>query len=178
MKRRAIFTVNIFIILGISLATILYIRADKKIDTQKQITSFQMLAEDLSQITENYLAGEQVACDSWASYINNNRLSMQEALTFVRQSRPRKYSSVHIIFTDDKSFEGFSIDPNTYITDNYSVSYKDLDLFPHSEEKDDESARHAALAADAHVRVGEARAKPAEHTDEGGEGHEHIKARF
>ena len=137
MKRRHVFSVNMIIVLSIAVFTLLYVRSDKKADFESQVSSFLDMTEGLSQVTANYLQNEQFVCDTWAAYINANRLSLQDALSFVRQARPKKYSSVHIIFTDDGSFAGYSIAPNATNESDFSVSYKSLNLFPPLDEPDD-----------------------------------------
>ena len=139
MKRRRVFSVNMFIVLSIAVFTLLYMRSDKKADRESQVSSFLDMTEGLSQVTANYLKNEQFICDTWAAYINSNNPTLQEALDFVRQARPKKYSSVHIIFTDDNSFAGYSIAPNATDETDFSVSYKSLNLFPPLDEPDDEN---------------------------------------
>ncbi len=119
-----------FIVCSIAVLTLIYVRSDKKLSLENQIKSFKDMTEGLSQVTANYLQNEQFLCDTWAAYINSKQFTLQEALDFVRQARPKKYSSVHIIFTDDNSFAGYSISPNAASPSDYTVSYKKLNLFP------------------------------------------------
>ena len=129
MKKRRLFAANMAIVLGMSLVTMLYVRSDNAAVVESQRRDFLTMTEGLSQVTANYLASEQFVCDTWAAYINSHRLSMQEALDFTRISRPKHYSTVHIIYIDDGSFAGFSVDPKVNDKNEYAVSYSNIPLF-------------------------------------------------
>ena len=139
MKRKLVFSVNIGIVFIVALLTFLYVRKDNKITYETQIENFMSMSEGLSQVTAKYLENEQFVCDTWAAFINSNTLSLEDSLSFVRSARPKKYSSVHIIFIDDDSFEGYSIAPSPNDENDFSVSYKHLNLFPDLNVPDDVS---------------------------------------
>ena len=124
MKRRLIFAVNTCIISGVIALSLIYMTESRKSFARSKTMSFLAMAKSISQITSNYMNGEQLACDTWSNYINNSHISIEEAMTFLRMSIARKHSTAHIIYIDDGSMEGLSSEAHADNKDDYSVSYK------------------------------------------------------
>ncbi len=137
MGKRHIFIVNICIICAIIGLSLLYIADSKKDFADTKTTGFLEMAESIAHITSNYINGEQLACDTWTNNINRSRISMDEAIAFIRRSIARKHSSAHIIYIDDGSLQGLSTDPRTDDWTNFSVSYASMDLFPTLQTRND-----------------------------------------
>ena len=139
MKKSLLYIVNIAMILGIFVFIFIYTKTDEQkfINAQKEI--FLNLTERMSQITGNYIEGEQLICNSWANYINKTNMSINDALNFVRRAQVYPESCTHIIFTDDASFEGLSTIPKNTDSTDFSVSYRDIKLFPSIETIDNGS---------------------------------------
>lgn len=82
----------------------------------------------------NYLIGEQRVCDSWASTLNRNHPTLERAVDFLRYAVTAPGVMGQIIYTDDAAMSGLSTHARTDDPEDYTVSYKDIELF------DDDSA--------------------------------------
>ena len=129
MKKGRIILTNILIMAAI-LAFIVYYNGKKQRELiDSQIESFEDMTLVLSQVTANYLQGEQRICDVWAHYINASGLTMEEATDYIRISHVRTDASAHLIYIDDGSFAGLSTRPRAGTEDDYNVSYQKIDLW-------------------------------------------------
>ncbi|MBQ9538944.1 MAG: response regulator [Treponema sp.] len=137
MKKRLIFVVNICIILGIIVFSLLYLSQSRKAFAKSKTMSFLAMVKGIAQISSNYMNGEQLACDTWGNYISKSSISIEEAMDFLRMSIARRHSTAHIIFIDDGSMEGLSSDPHTDNKNDFTVSYKGTDIFPSLETRND-----------------------------------------
>ncbi len=57
-----------------------YSTVESRNTTQRQIEYFQNTTVNMTRVTENYLEGEQRICDVWAQDINNEEMTMDEAV--------------------------------------------------------------------------------------------------
>jgi signal transduction histidine kinase/DNA-binding response OmpR family regulator len=80
----------------------------------------------MEHVTENYFEGEQRICDVWARYINNKSMTMEEATDYIRTSHVLANTSAHLISLD--TLTGLSTRPKQGTDDDYSVSYKQINL--------------------------------------------------
>lgn len=69
---------------------------------RRQTEHFENTTVAMEHVTENYLEGEQRICDVWARYINNEAMTMDEAVDFIRISHVLANASAHLIYTDTK----------------------------------------------------------------------------
>lgn len=99
--------------------------------------SFLAMTKSIAQIASNYMNGEQLACDTWSNYINKSHIPMEDAISFLRLSIARKHSTAHIIYTDDGSMAGISSEAHADDKADFSVSYRNMDLFPSLETRND-----------------------------------------
>ena len=125
MKRIWIIIVNVFIMLMMMLFVIIFSNAETKENTKRQIEHFENTTITMEHVTQNYLEGEQRICDVWAQYINNNNLSIDEAISFIKYSHVLENTSAHIVYKDTLS--GLSTRLNI-TTNDYQVNYIDIDL--------------------------------------------------
>lgn len=129
MKKSVIIFTNILIMASI-LAFVIYYNGKKQNELiDSQIEAFEDMTLVLSQVTANYLQGEQRICDVWANYINASGLTMEEAVNYIRVSHVRPDTSAHLIYTDDGSFSGLSTRPRAGTEDDYVVSYAGVNLW-------------------------------------------------
>ena len=126
MKKMLLSLVNILIIGGIVVFVILYSRFDRKRDYNNQITNFENMTVAMEAITENYLEGEQSICDVWATYINTEHMTLNEATSFIRSSHVLENTSAHLI--DATTLKGFST-RKSIIKDDYVAEYDKIDIF-------------------------------------------------
>ena len=126
MKRIWIIIVNVFIMLVMMLFVIIYSNIEAKENTKRQVEHFENTTITMEHVTQNYLEGEQRICDVWAQYINNNNLTIDGAISFIRNSHVLENTSAHIVYKD--TLKGLSTRLNI-TTNDYLVSYVDIDLF-------------------------------------------------
>ena len=126
MKKIYIIIVNIIIMIAILIFVVLYSRLENRSSFQRQIENFEKTTVTMVRVTENYLEGEQRICDVWARYINNNNMTMEEAVVFIRNSHVLNNTSAHLI--DPDTLTGLSTRPKQDTTDEYEVSYSRVAL--------------------------------------------------
>ena len=126
MKRIWIIIVNISIMAIMLLFVILYSSFEAKNTTKRQIEHFENTTITMEHVTENYLEGEQRICDVWAKYINNNDMTIEDAISFIRTSHVLENTSAHIVYKD--TFKGLSTRGKTENSTEYSVSYERIEL--------------------------------------------------
>ena len=132
MKKTSILIANVLIVFLILSFTLLYVRNDGKRQVRENIENFTTMTLGMEQVTANYLEGEQRLCDSWSMCINYRRMSMEEAMSFLSVAQIVPSISAHVIRLD--TLEGFSNQPKTNDSSDYSVSYKNIGLFSSPEE--------------------------------------------
>ena len=121
MKKAWIIIVNMLIMIAMLFFVVSYSRSANRITTQRQIEHFENTAITMEHVTENYLEGEQRICDVWAHYINSEGMTIEEAISFIRDSHVLLNSSAHIVYQDTLS--GLSTRAGHAGPDDYSVSY-------------------------------------------------------
>ena len=126
MKKNWIIIINVLIMIALVTFVSLYSNYTSRITTQKQIEHFENTTITLEHVTENYLEGEQRICDVWAHYINNENMTIEEAISFIRVSHVLPNASAHIVYSDTLS--GLSTRARQDDSDDYSVSYARMEL--------------------------------------------------
>ena len=121
MKKSGIIVTNVLITVALLTFVSLYARHTSRVTTQRQIEHFENTTVTLEHVTENYLEGEQRICDVWARYINNEDMTMEEAISFIRISHVLPNASAHIVYSDTLS--GLSTRARPDDSGDYSVSY-------------------------------------------------------
>ncbi|MBQ6233698.1 MAG: response regulator [Clostridia bacterium] len=126
MKKTWIIVINVLIIAALMTFVSLYSRYTSRITMETQIEHFENTTITLEHVTENYLEGEQRICDVWAHYINNEHLTMEDAISFIRISHVLQSASAHIVYSDTLS--GLSTRAKHGNPDDYAVSYARTEL--------------------------------------------------
>ncbi len=126
MKKNWIIIINLLIMVALLAFVSLYSHYMSRITTQRQIENFENTTVTLEHVTENYLEGEQRICDVWARYINNEDLTIEEAISFIRISHVLPNASAHIVYSDTLS--GLSTRARPDDSSDDSVSYARTDL--------------------------------------------------
>ena len=126
MKKVAIIIANVVIIAAILIFVFLYTRYESGESYKRQVEHFENTTTSLEQVTENYLEGEQRICDVWARYINNEAMTMEEAVDYIRASHVLENTSAHLVSLD--TLTGLSTRPKQGTTDDYAVSYERMGL--------------------------------------------------
>ncbi|MCR5468860.1 MAG: hypothetical protein K6F37_07865 [Lachnospiraceae bacterium] len=126
MKKEWVIIFNVLIMIAMLTFVVLYSNYEYKETTKRQIEHFENTTITMERVTENYLEGEQHICDVWARYINSKKMTMDEAISFIRVSHVRTYVSAHIVYLDTLS--GLSTRAGRFKSDDYNVSYERLDL--------------------------------------------------
>lgn len=126
MKKSFIIILNVIIMAAILIFVVLYTRFSSRDSNQRQIEHFENTTVTMEQVTENYLEGEQRVCDVWARYINNKKMTMEEATEYIRASHVLVNTSAHLVFLD--TFMGLSTRPKQGTEDDYDVSYERINI--------------------------------------------------
>ena len=126
MKKTVVIIVNIIIMAAILIFVVLYSRYESRNAYNRQIEHFEKTNVTMEQVTENYLEGEQRICDVWAKYINNESMTMNEAIDYIRSSDALVNNSTHLVMLD--TLTGVSTHPKQGTKNDYDVSYERLGL--------------------------------------------------
>ena len=122
MTKTWIIIVNVVIMILLLTFVVFYSRNT----VQRQIEHFENTTITMEHVTENYLEGEQRICDVWARYINSEKMSIEDAASFIRISHVLPNASAHIVYEDTLS--GLSTRAKQGQSDDYSVSYERMEL--------------------------------------------------
>ena len=126
MKKTWIIVVNVFIMFAMMLFVVLYSHFEVKDNKKRQIEHFENTTITMEHVTENYLEGEQRICDVWARYIDNNDMSIEESISFIKDSHVLQNTSAHIVYRDTHT--GLSTRSKTGNTNDNSVSYERIGI--------------------------------------------------
>ena len=129
MKKYGIVLINVLIMLGILTFLTRYVSSESRQRVASQITAFENMNVAMERVTANYLEGEQRICDVWARYIDDSDMTLEEAAAFVRASHVLANTSAHILTEKDGVLQGLSILPRAGTTDDYAVSYANVNIF-------------------------------------------------
>ncbi len=127
MKKTLIIIANFLIVLFTIFFVSLYVRNQSAFMKDYNTENFMNMSIGMEQVTTNYLEGEQRLCDSWAACINSRKMNMAEAMDYLNVAQRIPNISAHIIKVD--SFTGFSNRPKINDPKDYTVSYKEIDIF-------------------------------------------------
>ena len=83
----------------------------------------------MENVATNYLLGEEQVCQSWANHINSNRMTAEEAISFVRSSISSSDVMAHILFEGEQGLTGLSTAAQLRNAKNYAVSYQNISNF-------------------------------------------------
>ena len=119
MKKSFVIIVNIIIMAAILIFVVSYSRFESRDSYNRQIEHFEKTTVTMEQVTENYLEGEQRICDVWAKYINNETMTMNEAIDYISDSDTLANSSTHLVSLD--TLTGLSTRPKQGTEDDYAV---------------------------------------------------------
>ena len=117
-----IIAINVLFVGGLTLGEWQYIHSSKNQTIKANEDSFISTNESLASMTSNYLVGESHLCRSWSNYLNEEKLTMDEAIDFVEHSITDKdIIMAHIV--DSKTKEGVSTKGHNSNPDNKVVNY-------------------------------------------------------
>lgn len=97
---------NVILIMTMLLVSWRYSGYIYKTQEEAKLSGFTRMIESMKQLSENYLDSERGYVKDWASYISEQKMTMEEALDFLRGVNNNKDRFVHIVDMD--SFEAYS----------------------------------------------------------------------
>ena len=127
MKKTLIIISNFLIVIFSIFFVVLYVRKQSASMEAYNTENFMTMSIGMEQVTTNYLEGEQKLCDSWAACINRRKMNMSEAMSYLDVAQRIPNISAHIIRLD--SLTGYSNRPKIDNPNEYTVSYKEIDIF-------------------------------------------------
>ena len=109
-----------------------------------EIIAFEKMTMTTNQIIANYLEDEQHLCDIWANYINRSAedgapMTAEEAVSFIRKAKVSSEIEGHLIFLDSDGRKGISTAANVSDPGDYTVSYRNINIFDNIENRDNTS---------------------------------------
>lgn len=142
MKRSIVIIINLLIMGFILFFIIRYANTKVEESIKNEITAYEKMTMTTNQIIVNYLEDEQHLCDIWANYINRfaedgDPMTAEEAISFIRKAKINADMEAHLIFLDSPEREGISTTAKVSDPDDYTVSYKHIDIFDNIEVESD-----------------------------------------
>jgi signal transduction histidine kinase/ActR/RegA family two-component response regulator/HPt (histidine-containing phosphotransfer) domain-containing protein len=133
VKRTLIIAIDLVIMALILFFIIQYANAKMQESNESTIAAFEKMTVTAEQIITNYLEDEQHLCDIWSNYINRTAesgspMTAEEAISFVRKAKISPNIYGHLIFFDEQSQRGISTHANLSDPNDYSVSYRKINL--------------------------------------------------
>ena len=134
MKKTLIIIIDL-VIMGLILFFIIQYANTKMNESNKSvIEAFEKMTVTAEQIITNYLEDEQHLCDIWSNYINRSAeagtpMTAEEAISFIRKAKISPSIYGHLIFPEEPSKSGISTNPSSTDSNDYSVSYRKINLF-------------------------------------------------
>ncbi len=134
MKKTLIIIIDL-VIMGLILFFIIqYANTKMNESNDSVIEAFEKMTVTAEQIITNYLEDEQHLCDIWSNYINRSAeagtpMTAEEAISFIRKAKISPSIYGHLIFPEEPSKSGISTNPSSTDPNNYSVSYRKINLF-------------------------------------------------
>ena len=130
MKKSLMILGNLLIVLAILAVVMLYVGNERARMIASKTEAFENMTAAMESVTTNYLVGEQQVCNSWASYIDANDMTAEEAIAFVRDSLSDSDVTAHILLlTEDQGLSGLSTDFRASDAGNYAVTYRNISIF-------------------------------------------------
>ena len=120
---------NILIVALILVLTLLHVNSEQKRSLSAKTAAFANMTVAMENVATNYLLGEEQVCQSWANHINANRMTTEEAISFVRSSIASPGVMAHILFEGKQGLTGLSTAAHSRNAENYTVSYQDIGNF-------------------------------------------------
>ncbi|MBE5859819.1 MAG: response regulator [Butyrivibrio sp.] len=139
VKKTLIIVIDLAIMMLILFFIIQYANTKINESNKSVVEAFEKTTVTAEQIITNYLEDEQHLCDIWANYINRmadagEPMTIEEAIDYIRKAKLYPAIYGHIILPDDPSKSGISTHPNPENPDDYSVSYRNSNLFDRIDE--------------------------------------------
>ncbi len=107
-RKIALVLCNILLMLATVLFTVYYSRNAKSAQETLMRENFCNTVDTMRQISEHYLSGELSSADSWAAYIQQEHMTLDEALDYIRAVSSQEECEAH--FVDMATFEAWSTD--------------------------------------------------------------------
>ena len=105
-RKAVLLLVNILLIVAAVLFVFGYSRKVQASQEALLRENFCNTVETMKQISERYLTGEQESAEAWAAYISGKRMTLEEALAYVRAISDTNECEAH--FVDMDTFEAWS----------------------------------------------------------------------
>lgn len=139
MKRTLISIVDLLIIVLILFFIVQYSKTKMRESNERVVEDFEKMTITAEQIIMNYLEDEQHLCDIWANYINRSAetgspMTGEEAISYIRKAKISSSIYGHLIFLDKTSQSGISTNASSKDANDYSVSYRNLNIFDNIDE--------------------------------------------
>ena len=134
MKKKLIIVINLVIMVSILFFIIQYANAKMQESNKSVIEAFEKMTITAEQIITNYLEDEQHLCDIWANYINRSAeagepMTAEGAISYIRKAKISPSIYGHLLFLDNPSKSGISTTGSSKAPNDYSVSYKNINIF-------------------------------------------------
>ena len=134
MKKTLIIVIDLVIMMLILFFIIQYTNAKMRESNENVTAAFEKMTVTAEQIITNYLEDEQHLCDIWANFINRSAeagspMTAEEAISFIRKAKISPSIYGHLIFPEEASKSGISTHSSSKDPDDYSVSYRNINLF-------------------------------------------------
>ena len=120
---------NILIVALLLVLIMFHVSREQQRNFSTKTAAFENMTVAMENVATNYLLGEEQVCQSWANHINSNRMTAEEAISFVRSSISSSDVMAHILFEGEHGLTGLSTAAQLHNAGNYTVSYQNVSNF-------------------------------------------------
>ena len=97
---------NIILMTVAIIASLIYSEYVRKSQMEVKESDFITTVESMKQVSQNYISSERGYVENWAAYINENNMTLKQAMKFLSQINTNKERFAHIVDMD--TFEAYS----------------------------------------------------------------------
>lgn len=122
--KAALLLCNIILVLGAVISSYIYSKNLIKQNNELQKDTFCSTVESMKQLSQNYLYTEKGFINNWAKYISHQKMTMKEALNYIKTTNTQKDRYAHIVDMDDFSAYSSNEKNKKGTVDCYQIFYK------------------------------------------------------
>lgn len=105
-RKNVMLLCNILLVTAAMLSVLIHSKHIKAQQEETKLNAFISAVESMKQISDNYLATEEVFAKNWAKYIESRDFTLDEALDYIRSTNTQQDRFAHIVDMD--TFEAYS----------------------------------------------------------------------
>lgn len=112
-KNILLVTGNVFLAIALVVAILIYTNVSKTQREQTRLNSFCNIVDSMKRFSQNTLSVEKNCVDNWAAFINQNDLTAEEALDYIRTVNKQSNRIAHLVDMEGEKYAALTTYENT-----------------------------------------------------------------